>query len=419
MKNTQSSTDIKVQLQTFMKSKIGTITMFVVLFLVAVGGSWLLFSFIIKGPSVATVTSGAVTSARSKINPNLPKTEPCPINGMKYTAEEKAIWGGRRPAAIMVENHVDSRPPEGLSQADFVYETIAEGGITRFVGIFYCGAAAGDLKVAPVRSSRVYFINWASEYGDRPLYVHVGGANDFGANGGSKPAGEIDSRVDALGLLQKIGWRVPGGNDYDASYDVGYPIFFRDLERLGHPVAIEHTMTVSTDALYQDAETRGLGATAKDGTVWTKGFVPYNFIDDAKVGSPNASDIKFQFWANQPDYDVEWKYDAKNNQYMRFDGGKPHTDLDFNNIQMSAKNVVVMQIQETGPVDSEMHMIEQNVGTGKAQIFQNGTVINGTWSKASRTARTIFTDDSGKQISFVRGATWVEAIPAGNTVSYN
>ncbi len=409
------------KLQKLMSTKEGMIGLFAGLFIVTIIISWFIFSFVIKLPSqIKSVGSKEVTSARSKINQNLPKTEPCPINGQKYTAEEKAIWSGRRPSIVMIENHVDSRPPEGLSKADFIYEAIAEGGITRFAGVFYCGAVAEDVHVAPIRSSRFYFINWASEYGDRPLYIHVGGANDFGANGGSKPAGEIDPRVNALGILEKIGWRTPGGNDYDASYDAGYPIFFRNLERLGHPIAYEHTMTISTDALYQDAEKRGLGFTAKDGTVWTKGFVPYNFVDDSKSGSPNATDIKFDFWSSEPDYKVEWKYDGSNNQYLRFDGGKTHTDLEYNNNQLTAKNVVVMEVTETGPVDEEAHLIEQNIGSGKGFLFQNGTVTQITWTKSDRTSRTIFTDSqSGKQISLVRGVTWVEAVPTGNAVNYN
>jgi hypothetical protein len=408
---------MKIKLEQFLRTKTGIAITFLGLFILAVGISWAFFS-VISNPQSPAVSNGGVNKARSKIDPSLPKTEACPINGQKYTALEKSIWEGRRPATVMVENHIDSRPPEGLLRADFVYEAVAEGGITRFAAVFYCGAAAGDIKVAPVRSSRVYFINWASEYGDRPLYVHVGGANDFGANGGSKPAGEIDPQVDALGLLEKVGWRQPGGNDYDASYDAGFPVFFRDLERLGHPIAYEHTMTISTDALYKDAESRGLAATAKNGTIWTKGFVPYNFVDDAKSSNPTARDIKFDFWTNQPDYSVEWKYDNKNNNYLRFDGGRAHTDLDYNNVQLTAKNVIVMEVIETGPLDSEAHMMEQNVGTGKIKVFQNGNVTNGNWSKSSRTARTIFTDENGKQISFVRGATWIEAVPSGTTVNY-
>src|SRR5258708_729093 len=277
------------KLKVIVKNNSKIILILVGLFVVASLGSWVLFSFLVKSPSVSPVSNSGVGSTRSKINANLPKTEVCPINGQKYTTAEKAIWEGRRPATIMVENHVDSRPQEGISRADFVYEAVAEGGITRFLTVFYCGAAAGDIKVAPVRSSRVYFINWASEYADRPLYVHVGGANDFCPNcyGGVKPSGEIDPEVNALGLLEKIGWRTPGGNDYDASYDAGYPIFFRNPERLGHEIATEHTMTISTDALYQDAEKRGLAATAKDGTTWNKNFELYKFMDDSKQGSPS------------------------------------------------------------------------------------------------------------------------------------
>src|SRR5579859_4203002 len=136
----------------FLKNNYRMILAFVGLFLFAVAGSWFLFSYVIKtSPQVAPVTGSGVGGARSKINPSAPKTEACPLNGEMYTAEEKAIWSGRRPAAVMVENHVDSRPPEGLSRADFIYEAVAEGGITRFTAIFYCGAAAGDIKVAPVR----------------------------------------------------------------------------------------------------------------------------------------------------------------------------------------------------------------------------------------------------------------------------
>lgn len=409
--------NIKETVQKLTSTKKGMAGLFIGLFIVTVVLSWFLFSFVIKVPQSA-VTSKGVTSTRSKINPNLPKTESCPINGQKYTTQEKAIWSGRRPATVMIENHIDSRPPEGLSKADFIYEAVAEGGITRFLAVFYCGAAAEDVKVAPVRSARTYFIDWAQEYGSRPLYVHVGGANDFGENGGSKPAGEIDPRVNALGHLEKIGWRTPGGNDYDASYDAGYPIFFRNLERLGHPIAYEHTMTISTDALYADAEKRGLGYTTKDGIAWTKNFVPYSFIDDSKSSTPNATDIKFDFWSSEADYSVEWKYDANTNDYKRFDGGKAHTDLEYNNQQLTAKNIIVIKVVEIGPVDEEMHLIEKNVGSGEGTLFQNGIAIPITWTKETPSSRTLFTDQNGKNINLVRGVTWVEAIPVGNSVNF-
>ncbi len=43
------------------------------------------------------------------------KSESCPLTGEKYTKAEKNIWESRRPLAVMVENHEESRPQSGLS----------------------------------------------------------------------------------------------------------------------------------------------------------------------------------------------------------------------------------------------------------------------------------------------------------------
>jgi len=65
-----------------------------------------------------------------------PKDQTCPLNGAMFTKTEKDLWSARRPMAVMIENHTDSRPQSGLSKADVVYEAVAEGAITRFLAIF-------------------------------------------------------------------------------------------------------------------------------------------------------------------------------------------------------------------------------------------------------------------------------------------
>ena len=86
-----------------------------------------------------------------------PQSESCPLNGAKYTKGEKSIWETRRPLAVMIENHEESRPQSGLSDTDIVYEAVAEGGITRFMALFYCQAAAYEAILGPDRSARTYF----------------------------------------------------------------------------------------------------------------------------------------------------------------------------------------------------------------------------------------------------------------------
>jgi hypothetical protein len=383
---------------------------FLGIYLLSMGASWAIFSFLRQEPG--TNGSGVPTgSGRTKLDLSLPKTEECPINGAKYSKPEREIWETRRPITAMIENHVDSRPASGISKADAIYEAVAEGGITRFLTIFYCGAAAEDVKIAPVRSARIYYIEWASEYGEMPIFMHVGGANDFGNNGSTA------KEARALEYLQKIGWRVAGGNDFDTTFDSGYPVFWRNYERLDHPVATEHTMTASLDEAYKQAEKRGFSYKDSDGKAWNENFVSWKFIDDKPVANPVTTEISFGFWANKPDYDVIWKYNSSDNTYLRSNGGKDFIDSDTKKI-LSAKNVVIQFVKEKGPVDKNLHMIYTTIGTGNALVFQNGEVIKGTWNKESVGARTRFFDESGKEISFVRGLIFLEEIPTGNTIKY-
>jgi len=404
--------DILNKISNIITSKTFTIAIsFLGLYLLSTGVSVAIFSFVLGKSTSQNLTSMGIAGSRSKINLTLPKTETCPLNGAKFTKSEREIWDTRRPIVAMIENHAESRPPSGLSKADVVYEAVAEGGITRFAAVFYCGAAASDVQLAPVRSVRIYFLDFASEYGDYPIFMHVGGANDYSGSG------DTAYKVRALELLETIGWRVPGGNDFDTTYDSGFPIFWRNYERLDHAVATEHTMMASLDAAYTEAQKRGFGAKNAKGNSWDKNFVSWKFKDDKSVSSPSASDISFEFWKDKTDYDVEWKYDAPNNQYLRFNGGKAHMDL-MTSKQLTAKNVVIEFAKEEGPLDINLHMYYTTTGTGKAIVFQNGEAIEGTWEKDSRTARTKFFDKNGTEISFVRGVVWVELVPAGNTIKY-
>ncbi len=382
---------------------------FLGLYLFSAGASWAIFSYF--SGSQTSLFSGDLGESRSRINLDLPRTETCPLNGGMFTKIESDIWEDRRPIAIIVENHADARPQSGLSKADVVYEAVAEGGITRFLGIYYCGAAAEDVKASPVRSARVYFVDWAAEYGLNPIFMHVGGANDFAG------FGDTVKLAQALELLETLGWRYPGGNDFDTTYDSGFPIFWRDYERLGRPVATEHTMVASLDAAYEEAKDRGFNEKDPDGDMWDEDFVKWRFADDSPSSNPSATKIAFEFWSGKSDYDVIWNYSGDTNSYLRENDGSKHIDHETGE-QLSAKNVVILFVKEKGPVDINKHMLYTTTGEGEALIFQNGEVIEGTWEKDTRTDRTKFTDEDGKEVSFVRGPIWIEAVPSGNTIDY-
>lgn len=392
---------------------------FVGLFLVSMGVSLAGFTFLVKSNTTGPVANSKKITA-SRVDLTKPKTESCPINGEMFTKEQKDLWSLRRPIVAAIENHIDSRPQSGLSRSDVVYEAVAEGGITRFLAVFYCGIADNNYTIGQIRSARVYFINYALGYGNNPLFVHWGGANNINNNapGGVKNRGDIDPRVDAYKLLEKVGW-VNGryGSDMNGATNTGYPALYTDDRRMN--LATEHQKVGSTDKIYEEATKRGFDYKDSEGNAWDKNFTPWKFIDGKAISSPKYSSLSFGFWNDNlgTDYTVEWKYDATNNKYLRFNAGKAHIDLE-NNEQLSAKNVAIVYAKEEGPVDKEHHMLYTVTGDGKAIIFQNGDVIEGTWKKAKATDMLKFVDSSGSEISFVRGQTWIEVLPLGNVVKY-
>ena len=100
------------------------IASFVGLFLVSIGLSLLVFS-LVAPKSASNLVNNIVQKAR--VDLSAPKTAECPINGLMYTQAEQNIWNTRRPITAMIENNVDARPESGLSRADVVYESVAEG----------------------------------------------------------------------------------------------------------------------------------------------------------------------------------------------------------------------------------------------------------------------------------------------------
>ena len=331
-----------------------------------------------------------------------PKTEECPLNGQMLSKTQKNIWEAQRPLGIMIENHKEARPQSGLSSADIVYEAVAEGGITRFLAIFYCQSAN---YVGPVRSARIYFLKFLEGYGQYPLYAHVGGANTEG------PA-------DALGYIGELGWS--SYNDL-TQFSVPFPYFWRDYERLKN-VATEHTVYTATKKLWQYAkDKRELTNVDDQGVRWDKGFLPWKFEDDAKLSERGkVAKIDFGFWDNLAgDFSVVWSYNNQTNSYKRTNGGSPHIDKNTGK-QLEAKNIIVMFAKESPANDGYEggHLLYKNVGTGDMLFFKNGQVIKGTWSKETEEDNIKFFDNSNKEISIVRGQVFIEMLPIGNKVTY-
>jgi|SRR5579885_585313 len=381
----------------------------VIAFLAATGVSYYLFSNAGAGfaglgamnpAAQPTPAAGNNDYQALTFDPNQPKTQPCPLNGAMYGKDEEAWWQKHRPLGVMIENSVDARPQSGINAADITYEAVAEGGITRTLNVYYCQDAG---IIGPVRSARTYFVDFISEYGDHPLYAHVGGANTPG------PA-------DALGQIDSYGWT--GYNDLN-QFSIGFPTYWRDETRQGHPVATEHTMYSTTTKLWTVAQQRGLTNVDKSGKSWDADFTPYEFKDDAPLADrPDNQTIHVDFW-DGAEYAVDWKYDKQNNDYLRYNGGQPHIDRNTHK-QLTAKDIVILYMQESHANDgytNNEHLLYGDKGSGDATIFMDGTETKGMWKKADRTSRTMLYDNNGNEIKFNRGHIWFEIEPLDGEVT--
>lgn len=360
----------------------------------------------------AATPDGAQPTALSQllqISPSEPADQACPLNGKLFTATEKNAWEQRRPLAVMIENTTDARPQSGLTNADVVFEAVAEGGITRFMALFYCHVQRNDTILAPIRSARTYFVDWASGF-NQPLYVHVGGANTPG------PA-------DALGQISDYGWSLQ--NDMN-QFSIGFPTFVRNANRIpGKEIATEHTMETSTERLWKIATKRNWtnlspakivkGKTVA-GADWKDGYKGWTFAD-GQPGKGTVAAIAYEFWTGYKDFAVKWAYDATSNTYKRSLGDAPHTDMN-NDQQVAVNNVVVLFSDEKGPIDEHKHMLYATTGTGKVLVFTNGEAIEGKWVKKDRQSELQLLDGKGKPITLARGPVWVSVIDKTNTVTY-
>lgn len=332
------------------------------------------------------------------------KDQMCPLNGLNYTLTEKNLWETRRPMAVMIENHFEARPQSGLSTADVVYEAVAEGGITRFMALYYCESSTRDLIVGPVRSARTYFLDMASEYSKFPIYVHVGGAN-------------LPGKSDALGQIKDYGWY--GANDLN-QFGLSVKECWRDYNRLGNTTATEHTMYCSTDALLKVAAKRGFTAVDKKNEPWTKTFKAWTFKESAQVSADgkDATTLTFDFWKDFTQFTVKWAFDATSNLYKRDTGGTVHVDRNTNQ-QLAFDTIVVQYVTETGPINENKHMLYGMIGSGNALIFNRGKVDQVTWAKKNRLDRTVYKDSKGKEYNFNPGKIWIEVVPKTAEVVYN
>lgn len=314
-----------------------------------------------------TTDDGNDSGAKIAEEAAAPTTVNSVLDGLPY---DPAL-AGRRPIAVMVENHPEARPQFGLSRTSVVYEAVAEGGITRYMGIF---GPLDTERVGPIRSARTYYIDWATEY--NAIYTHAGGA----ANALEKLR---------TGILNEIDQQSP-------------PTMWR--QRRGSE-ASEHTLYSSTSKLRDYAVKKGWSQ-AIDVAGWT--FTADARPEADRLAAATAKVVTIP-WSSAS-FQTVWTYDATKNVYLRALAGKIDVDAATNE-QLSATNLVIQimnrkEITAAGKTVGDLTLY----GSGDAWVIKGGQFTKGTWKKEKEKARTRYYDGAGAEIPLLPGRTWVSVI---------
>lgn len=294
----------------------------------------------------------------------------CPLDHAEL--DEAALSSmPKRPIVVTIDNQGQARPQSGIGSADLVYEIPAEGGISRYLAVFYHGSSA---KIGPVRSARPYLVDIAKEWD--AVYIHCGGSQD------------------ALNYLAR--GDLPYANQFSNS-----KYFWRDKSRRA-----PHNLYTSSDELLQLLNDKGWNE-----SVTIKAF---NFLEEGQTidSRTQVSEVEIKYPAARDKY----VYDSAQEGYLRYVNGDPFIDAETN-AQILASNILVQEVRST-VLDSEGRLAIDMVGSGEALLFTQGLVKEGVWQRDSLSGRTVFKDAEGSQWLLSPGQTWIQVVDQNVKISY-
>lgn len=283
-----------------------------------------------------------------------------------------AEYGRQRPVAVMIENTKACLPQYGIGNAGVIYECVVEGGITRMMAIF--DDYSGLDQIGNIRSSRPYYVYFASEYD--AIYMHAGG---------NPAAFEL---IDDKNLVDNINaLTVEGTKGKAAAFRTGKG---------------EHTLYTNSDGIDIGIEKLGYD------TELPSNYEPhFTFAADGNdlSGGEDCQAIQLYYYTNKP----YWIYNEDDGLYYRYEFNQKQVDA-ITGEQLTAKNIIIQNVEWWTYEGSQYlgYLLSYNTGTGK--YISNGKMIDIVWSKDGDTDITHYYDlNSGEEIQLNVGVTWIQA----------
>ncbi|MCH5342125.1 MAG: DUF3048 domain-containing protein [Acetatifactor sp.] len=324
-----------------------------------------------------------------------PITERTEVNGQMQsylTGEWKdADVVQRRSMAVMIPNNqIKSAtvPQHGISQASIIYEAPVEGRITRLMAIF---EDYDNLElIGPIRSSRDYYVYEAMAYDS--IYCNWGLAVPYVADViNSDRIDNVSQSLEGItkGAPEAFGRGLNDGYAQEFTSSMNIEGYEKAVARL------KYATTYEAHGRFQQAFTF-----ADEGYIAT-----YEGYPEATVVYPGGNTSNRSGYGNSGNNPIKFEYNEEDGLYYRYQYGEAQVDAD-NGEQLAVANVV-FKICHGEVRDNHDYLAFRVHGTGKAYVFTNGKVIEGTWKRNSDYEANIFYDNNGNEIVFNQGKTWI------------
>ncbi len=295
--------------------------------------------------------SSAVTQTDTYINP---------LTGVAELTKEKSQ---DKPVAIMVNNVSVAQPVQaGVPQADIIYETEVEGGITRLMAVYQDISKVE--KIGTVRSARYAYVDLSM--GHDAIYVHHGQDPTYCA------PHLKDTQTFTLGT-NNAGYRESNG------------------------LASEHTLYGYGEKIWKTLVDQGYNTKLTKATTWQT----FADKDTAITYESVAKTVSVPFSTS---YKSVFKYDDKSGKYQRFFKNTERKDY-YTGESEYFKNVFILSTTISNYPDGKHRNIDLTSGSGYYCV--NGTYTPIKWSKGNASSSFVFTTEDGKPLTVNQGNSWV------------
>lgn len=303
----------------------------------------------------ATTTAAQTTTTAKVINP---------LTGMTGFDGAKV---DRKPVAVMINNiSLAQGVQTGVGEADMVFETLAEGGISRLMAV-YSDISKVD-QIGSVRSARISYAQLAA--GFDAYYIHCGADNKYCSSSYRKSLG-----VESLDL---------GSNASSAG------------KRISNGLATEHTLYTfgeSVEKLIKDKKNK-IKNSAKDVYKFNDEASPEKFENSAKNIAVKLSTVQT----------THLRYNTEDRKYVR--GNSSSNLLDYKSGKKEEfKNVLVL-FTEIHNLSDGYH-VQTEFGSGTGYYFSEGSYKPIKWEKKSETAPLKYFNEDGSDLKLNAGNSYI------------